>query len=56
MVDTEDIQPLVCDNGTGMVKAGLVGDDAPMAIFPSIFLVDPNTPVSWLGRVRKMPT
>ncbi|KAK1643016.1 hypothetical protein QYE76_060821 [Lolium multiflorum] len=32
----EDIQPLVCDNGTGMVKAGFAGDDAPTAVFPSI--------------------
>jgi len=36
MADAEDIQPLVCDNGTGMVKAGLAGDDAPRAFFPSI--------------------
>ncbi|PWA94677.1 actin [Artemisia annua] len=36
MVDDEDIQPLVCDNGTGMVKAGFVGDDAPRVVFPSI--------------------
>ncbi|RWW19963.1 hypothetical protein BHE74_00006872 [Ensete ventricosum] len=34
--DGEDIQPLVCDNGTGMVKAGFAGDDAPRAVFPSI--------------------
>nr|XP_029117782.1 actin-85C [Elaeis guineensis] len=36
MADAEDIQPLVCDNGTGMVKAGFAGDDAPWAVFPSI--------------------
>ncbi|KAJ0897325.1 putative Actin family, ATPase, nucleotide binding domain-containing protein [Helianthus annuus] len=36
MADGEDIQPLVCDNGTGMVKAGFAGDDAPRAVFPSI--------------------
>ncbi|CAI0443152.1 unnamed protein product [Linum tenue] len=36
MADSEDIQPLVCDNGTGMVKAGFAGDDAPRAVFPSI--------------------
>jgi len=36
MADGEDIQPLICDNGTGMVKAGLAGDDAPRAFFPSI--------------------
>ncbi|XP_042396481.1 actin-100-like [Zingiber officinale] len=32
----EEIQPLVCDNGSGMVKAGFAGDDAPRAVFPSI--------------------
>ncbi|TYJ39561.1 hypothetical protein E1A91_A04G077900v1 [Gossypium mustelinum] len=36
MAENEDIQPLVCDNGTGMVKAGFAGDDAPRAVFPSI--------------------
>ncbi|KAI3691401.1 hypothetical protein L2E82_49760 [Cichorium intybus] len=36
MGDDEDIQPLVCDIGTGMVKAGFAGDDAPRAVFPSI--------------------
>ncbi|CAN6871023.1 unnamed protein product [Brassica oleracea] len=36
MADGEDIQPLVCDNGTRMVKAGFAGDDAPRAVFPSI--------------------
>ncbi|KAL9321434.1 hypothetical protein ACSQ67_013273 [Phaseolus vulgaris] len=36
MADAEDIQPLVVDNGTGMVKAGFAGDDAPRAVFPSI--------------------
>ena len=36
MVDAEDIQPLVCDNGTRMVKTGFAGDDAPRAVFHSI--------------------
>ncbi|KAE8680460.1 actin [Hibiscus syriacus] len=36
MAEGEDIRPLVCDNGTGMVKAGFSGDDAPRAVFPSI--------------------
>ncbi|KAK4433767.1 actin [Sesamum alatum] len=36
MEEGEDIQPLVVDNGTGMVKAGFGGDDAPRAVFPSI--------------------
>eukprot|EP01125_Pyxidicula_operculata_P022608 TRINITY_DN93_c0_g1_i3.p1 TRINITY_DN93_c0_g1~~TRINITY_DN93_c0_g1_i3.p1 ORF type:complete len:385 (+),score=89.47 TRINITY_DN93_c0_g1_i3:29-1156(+) len=32
----DEIQALVCDNGSGMVKAGFAGDDAPRAVFPSI--------------------
>jgi len=34
--DTEEQAPLVVDNGSGMVKAGFAGDDAPRAVFPSI--------------------
>nr|APR63887.1 actin family protein 8 [Populus tomentosa] len=40
MADDEEIQPLVCDNGTGMVKAGFAGDDAPRAVFQSIVCFD----------------
>jgi len=32
----EDSNALVVDNGSGMVKAGFAGDDAPRAVFPSI--------------------
>ena len=32
----EEITPLVIDNGSGMVKGGFGGDDAPRAVFPSI--------------------
>jgi len=32
----DDNTPLVVDNGSGMVKAGFAGDDAPRAVFPSI--------------------
>eukprot|EP01025_Chloroclados_australasicus_P052423 TRINITY_DN6110_c0_g3_i1.p2 TRINITY_DN6110_c0_g3~~TRINITY_DN6110_c0_g3_i1.p2 ORF type:complete len:377 (-),score=50.68 TRINITY_DN6110_c0_g3_i1:238-1368(-) len=32
----EEISPIVCDNGSGVVKAGFAGDDAPRAVFPSI--------------------
>eukprot|EP01023_Acetabularia_acetabulum_P036146 TRINITY_DN341_c0_g2_i1.p1 TRINITY_DN341_c0_g2~~TRINITY_DN341_c0_g2_i1.p1 ORF type:complete len:377 (-),score=91.66 TRINITY_DN341_c0_g2_i1:186-1316(-) len=32
----EEIQAIVCDNGSGVVKAGFAGDDAPRAVFPSI--------------------
>jgi len=29
-------RPLVVDNGSGMVKAGMAGDDAPFVVFPAI--------------------
>lgn len=32
----EEMTSLVVDNGSGMVKAGLAGNDAPSAVFPSI--------------------
>lgn len=32
----DECQPLVIDNGSGMVKAGFAGDDAPRSVFPSI--------------------
>mmetsp|Transcript_54841 Transcript_54841/g.67235 ORF Transcript_54841/g.67235 Transcript_54841/m.67235 type:complete len:376 (+) Transcript_54841:97-1224(+) len=32
----EGNQALVVDNGSGMVKAGFAGDDAPRSVFPSI--------------------
>ena len=32
----DEITPLVVDNGSGMVKAGFAGDDAPRSVFPSI--------------------
>lgn len=32
----EATQALVVDNGSGVVKAGFAGDDAPRAVFPSI--------------------
>ena len=34
--EEDDNQAIVCDNGSGMVKAGFAGDDAPRAVFPSI--------------------
>jgi len=32
----DEVTALVCDNGSGMCKAGFAGDDAPRAVFPSI--------------------
>jgi len=34
--DGESSSQLVIDNGSGMVKAGFAGDDAPRAVFPSL--------------------
>ncbi|XP_067834937.1 actin-like [Heptranchias perlo] len=31
-----EIAALVVDNGTGMIKAGFAGDDAPRAVFPTV--------------------
>merc|ERR1712136_561965 len=36
MCDDEESAALVVDNGSGMVKAGFAGDDAPRAVFPSV--------------------
>jgi actin-related protein len=36
MPEGEQIQSIVVDNGSGMVKCGFAGDDAPRGVFPSI--------------------
>jgi len=36
MSSAEDCNSLVIDNGSGMVKCGFAGDDAPRAVFPSV--------------------
>ena len=33
----DSVAALVVDNGSGLCKAGFAGDDAPRAVFPSIF-------------------
>jgi len=34
---TDDLNPaVIIDNGSGMIKAGIAGDDAPRTYFPSI--------------------
>ena len=33
---TDNNSPIVIDNGSGMCKAGIAGDDAPRSSFPSI--------------------
>ena len=48
----EDAQALVIDNGSGMVKAGFAGDDAPRAVFPSI-IGRPKHPGIMVGMDQK---
>ena len=37
MADIEDeVEAIVWDNGSGMIKCGFAGDEAPRAVFPSI--------------------
>jgi actin-related protein len=36
MAEGEEVQGIVIDNGSGMIKAGIAGDDAPRAVFWSI--------------------
>ena len=32
-----DVTPVIIDNGSDTIKAGFAGDDAPRAVFPSIY-------------------
>ena len=36
MVDTSEVAAVVIDNGTGMTKAGIAGEDAPKCSFPTL--------------------
>jgi len=36
MVDDAEQQIVIIDNGSGMMKAGFAGEEAPSAVFPSI--------------------
>ena len=35
-METEQVAALVIDNGSGVCKAGIAGDDAPRAVFPAL--------------------
>ncbi|KAF7456998.1 actin [Cryptosporidium felis] len=48
----EETQALVVDNGSGMVKAGVAGDDAPRCVFPSI-VGRPKMPGVMVGMDQK---
>ena len=32
----DEVQALVIDNGSGTIKAGFAGEDAPRAVFPTV--------------------
>ncbi len=51
MCDDDETTALVCDNGSGLVKAGFAGDDAPRAVFPSI-VGRPRHQVQWLFNAK----
>ncbi|ETO22220.1 actin [Reticulomyxa filosa] len=51
-MDEDTAQALVVDNGSGMVKAGFSGDDAPRTVFPSIVGRPKNESVM-VGTVQK---
>lgn len=35
-MDFLDSRPIVCDNGSGLMKAGFAGDDVPCVVFPNL--------------------
>ena len=49
----DEVAALVCDNGSGMVKAGFAGEDASRAVFPSI-LGRPKMPGIMVGMEQKI--
>jgi len=51
-MDEEEQQAIVCDNGSGMVKAGFAGDDAPRSVFPSI-VGRPKNAAAMMGTAKK---
>jgi actin-related protein len=48
----DEVVALVCDNGSGIVKAGFAGDDDPRAVFPSV-IGRPRQPGVMVGMGQK---
>jgi actin len=48
----EEQNPVVIDNGSGMCKAGIAGDDAPRTCFPSL-VGRPKMPGIMVGMDQK---
>eukprot|EP00826_Nyctotherus_ovalis_P008956 TRINITY_DN12331_c0_g1_i1.p1 TRINITY_DN12331_c0_g1~~TRINITY_DN12331_c0_g1_i1.p1 ORF type:complete len:380 (+),score=123.02 TRINITY_DN12331_c0_g1_i1:188-1327(+) len=52
MIPSLDTNAIVIDNGTGMIKAGFAGDDAPRSIFPTV-VGKPKMPGMLVGLDQK---
>ena len=35
-MDDDEVEAIVIDNGTGTIKAGIAGDEAPKTVVPTI--------------------
>ncbi len=44
-MDDDEVEAIVIDNGSGTIKAGIAGDDAPRAVIPTI-IGEPKNQVS----------
>jgi actin len=52
--DADPNVPIVLDNGSGMVKAGFAGEEAPRAVFPSIIGRPRHKKISMGGQPRNI--
>lgn len=48
----EEVTAVIIDNGSGMVKAGFAGDDAPRSVFPTV-VGRPKVPGIMVGLDQK---
>ena len=48
MAEEDEGSAIVVDNGSGMIKAGFSGDDAPRSVFPTLF-GKPKIPIMGVG-------
>ncbi|KRX51869.1 Actin, acrosomal process isoform, partial [Trichinella sp. T9] len=53
-MDPDTTRPVVIDNGSGVLKAGFAGDDAPISVFPSI-IGRPRYQGVLIGMAEKSP-
>ena len=55
-IEDAEFETVVIDNGSGDIKAGLSGDDAPLSVFPSIvgYLTTHDRNALYSGYARNM--